>query len=190
MDIGNFEPSVSQPGPANLACTTDNLNRCECFATCCRTLKYSHPPQKACFEDRNVHFASVPGRLWHATTWRIGAAFDRINRGEAGTSRLARRAQALGRPPASASAFEISTLNLFPQKRDLSVSERSPKPRRCGAPTRTGLEVLNPRAAGEARRSRSQMARECPLQRRSLTGTRRRRGPTPESAKLEVTAGR
>ncbi len=23
--------------------------------TCCRTLKYSHPPQKACFEDRNDH---------------------------------------------------------------------------------------------------------------------------------------
>ena len=26
------------------------------IVSCCRTLKYSHPPQKACFEDRNDHF--------------------------------------------------------------------------------------------------------------------------------------
>ena len=31
-------------------------NRCDCFVACCRTLGYSHPPQKACFEDRNDHF--------------------------------------------------------------------------------------------------------------------------------------
>ncbi len=34
-------------------------NRCNCSesVTCCRTLnlKYSHPPQQACFEDRNDH---------------------------------------------------------------------------------------------------------------------------------------
>ncbi len=31
------------------------------FVACCETLKYSHPPQKACFEDRNDHFISPEG---------------------------------------------------------------------------------------------------------------------------------
>jgi len=66
MDIA---ATVGETARGLLISPAPRTNRCWSFVACCRTLKYSHPPQKACFEDRNDH--SVLGSRFQVRPWLL-----------------------------------------------------------------------------------------------------------------------